>query len=122
VVVENYTNMSKIIDGISIRNNDQYLVLTNSRNNGCFTHRLENGSIAFIEPSFNMIHNRPRIVSVDFEIINSTEMGQIIIAKNGHLVAYLSTADILQRAEKTFYEEGQTRVYDFINEAFTIEL
>ncbi|MEO8237643.1 MAG: hypothetical protein ABI576_06000 [Flavobacterium sp.] len=113
--------MLKTIDEISIINNKRYLVLTNNRNNGCFTHRLENGSIAFTEPSGNMIHNNPRIVSVDFEIINLTEIGQVKIAKSGHLVAYLSTEEVRQRAEKTFYEEGQLHVYDFINQTFTYE-
>jgi type III secretion system FlhB-like substrate exporter len=114
--------MSKIIGGISIINNDRYVVLTNNKNNGEFIYRLENESIAYADPSENMIHNRPRIVSVYEEIIETTEKGQIIIAKNGNLVAYLSTKEVLERAEKTFYEEGQTHIYDFINQTFTIEL
>jgi hypothetical protein len=38
------------------------------------------------------------------------------------MIAYLSTIDVQELAENTFYEQGQTRVYDFINLKFNCDL
>jgi hypothetical protein len=51
-----------------------------------------------------------------------TKIGETINFKDGTIMAYLSTKDLQELAEKTFYEDGQTRIYDFVNHKFIVEL
>jgi hypothetical protein len=51
-----------------------------------------------------------------------SQIGETINFKDGKIIAYLSTKDVQELAQKTFYEEGQTRIYDFMNHEFTVEL
>lgn len=37
-------------------------------------------------------------------------------------MAYLPTNDVQGLAQKTFYEDGQTHIYDFISGKFNVEL
>lgn len=117
---KNHINQPLQIDEIDIISNNRYIVLVNNRNGANYCHYLENDSIAYFEPSGNAVCNKPSIVSFDDEIINLRDIKQIVIAKNGSLAAYLSTAEVIERAEKTFYAKGQREVYNFVKNQFKI--
>jgi hypothetical protein len=51
-----------------------------------------------------------------------TQIGETINFKDGKIMAYLSTKDLQELAQKTFYDGKQTCIYDFINSEFTIEV
>jgi hypothetical protein len=83
---------------------------------------LKKGSIIFHDSAGNIIQNCPSTIRINFEVFHLTTVGQIINRNNGNMIAYLSTSDVQELAENTFYEQGQTRVYDFINLKFNCDL
>lgn len=114
--------MIKTIDGITIMGNINSFTLNNSINQSTFRFNAQSGSASFMDSIGNTIQNHPSTISINFEVFKLTEVGQTINASNGNVIAYLSSKDVQELAQKTFYEDGQTRIYDFMNQSFTIEL
>jgi hypothetical protein len=92
--------------------------LINAKNDYTINLDLKKGNIIFHDFAGNIIQNCASTIRINFEIFNLTAVGQIINIHNGSRIAYLSTADVQELAENTFYEQGQTRIYDFINLKF----
>jgi hypothetical protein len=114
--------MVKTIDGTTIVGDINSFVLNNSKNQSTFRFNAERGNASFRDSIGNTIQNHPSTISIDFEVFHLTELRQTINASNRNIIAYLSSKDVQELAEKTFYEDGQTRIYDFMNQSFTVEL
>ena len=114
--------MYKIIDEINISGKEDFFTLNNTKNDAQVTISLEKGRITLNDSCGNTMQNYPSVTRINFEIFNLTEIGQTINRENGNIIAYLSSSDVQELAEKTFYEYGQTRVYDFINLKFNVVL
>jgi hypothetical protein len=99
-----------------------FFVLNNSKNQSTFRFDTESGNASFRDSIGNTIQNHSSTISIDFEVFHLTEVGQTINVGDGNVIAYLSNKDVQELAEKNFYEDGQTRIYDFINQSFTVEL
>lgn len=114
--------MIKKIDGILIMGSLNYFVLNNSENQSYFNFNTESGSACFRDSNGNIIQNHSATIRINFDVFNLRELGQTINLRDGSVIAYLSSNDVMELAEKTFYEEGQTHIYDFINQKFIIDL
>ena len=114
--------MHKIIDKINILGNEDFFTLKNEKNDAHISLSLNQGRITFYDSFGNIIQNHPSIMRINFETFHVSEVGQTINIRNGNIIAYLSSSDVQELAEMTFYEYGQTRVYDFINLKFNITL
>ncbi|HEX8576733.1 MAG TPA: hypothetical protein VF677_10620 [Flavobacterium sp.] len=113
--------MYKTIDDISIFGNEYFFTLRNAKNDSHINLNLKDRRIVFYDFAGNIIQNSPSTISINFEVFHLTEIGQIINRNDGNIIAYLSTSDVQELAENTFYEQGQTRVYDFINLKFNCD-
>ncbi len=114
--------MNKTIDDITISGiNDNYS-LTNAKNNSHIYINLKNDTISYCDPFGNNMLNHSCTMRLNFEVFKITELGQIINRDNGTVIAYLSGEDVKELAERTFYEYEQTRVFDFINFRFNVDL
>jgi hypothetical protein len=82
---------------------------------------LKKESITFHDLVGNIIQNYSSTIRINFEVFHLTVVGQTININNGSMIAYLSTNDVQKLAENTFYEQGQTHVYDFINLKFNCD-
>ena len=114
--------MQKTIDGINILGNDSFFTLQNAKNDAYISLSLENERITFYDSFGNIIQNHPSVTRINSAIFNLTEEGQTVTTNNGNIIAFLSSSDVKELAEMTFYEYGQIRVYDFINLKFNILL
>jgi hypothetical protein len=114
--------MIKTTSEITIIDNNVTLMLRNNKNGGLYTCNKGQNRISFNDSNGNKTFNYPVTISVNFKVFKLTEIGETINFKDGKIMAYLSTKDIQELAEETFYQEEQTRIYDFINQTFTIEL
>lgn len=114
--------MLKSVKGITIIIKNDSLILINDKNKARFNYNSENNSISFNDPNGNQVQNYGATISINFEVFKLTHLGQTINMNNGNMIAYLCDKDILELADKTFYEEGQKRIYDFMNLKFLIEL
>lgn len=114
--------MIKITSEITIIDNDVTLMLHNKKNGALYTCNKEQNRISFSDSNGNKIFNYSVTISVNFEVFDFTQMGETINFKDGRIMAYLSTMDVQELAQKTFYDEGQIRVYNFLNHTFTVEL
>ena len=112
--------MQKTIDDINILRNEDSLTLINAKNDSIVNLDLKKGSIIFHDLAGNIIQNCPSTIRINFEIFHLTAIGQIINRDNHKIIAYLSTTDVQELAENTFYEEEQIRVYDFIKLKFKV--
>ncbi|WP_310554553.1 hypothetical protein [Flavobacterium sp.] len=112
----------EIKDGINFIGTEVSFMLYNTRNSSYFSLNTKSMYITFRDSFGNIMQNSSiRIKFYDEAIIINT-LGKSINRSNGTVIAFLSNNDVQELAEKTFYEEGQTRVYDFINLKFNIEL
>ncbi|MBS7230198.1 hypothetical protein KHA90_04100 [Flavobacterium psychroterrae] len=114
--------MIKTVEEITIVMNNDLLILTNRKNKSYFRYNLKDKQLIFRDSNDNIIQNYSARISINFEVFYLTYEGQTINMSDGSMIAYLSYKDIQELAEKTFYEEGQKRVYDFVNLKFIIEL
>lgn len=114
--------MVKTTSEITIIDNNVTLMLQNKKNRAFYTCNKEQNRISFSDSNGNKIFNYSVTARVNFEIFELSQIGETISFKDGKIMAYLSTKDVQELAEKTFYEDGQTRIYDFMNQKFTIEL
>ncbi|GAA6765663.1 hypothetical protein AAFH68_15990 [Flavobacterium sp. CGRL1] len=114
--------MIKSVEGITIIINNDSLMLINDKNKARFHYDSNDISISFDDPNGNQVQNYGATISINFEVFKLTHLGQTINMDNGNMIAYLRDRDILELADKTFYEEEQKRIYDFINLKFLIEL
>jgi len=110
--------MHKIIDDIHIVENTDFFTLINIKTDSFIRLNLKEGKIVFYDFAGNVIQNYPLTVHINSEEFHLTAVGQNININNGSLIAYLSTTDVQEHAENTFYEQGQIRVYDFIKFKF----
>ena len=110
--------MIKTIDEITVSGTEEFFSISNAKNNAQITVSLKNKRITYFDSFGNTIQNHPSVTRLNFEIFHITELGQTTSIKNGNIIAYLSSSDVQEIAEKTFYEYGQTRMYDFINLKF----
>lgn len=102
--------------------NNDTLILTNGKNRARFHYDSRDGSASFNDSNENRVQNYGSTISINFEVFELTHEGQVINLNDGSMIAYLSDKDVQELAAKTFYEEGQMRIYDFMNLKFTIEL
>ncbi|HEX8575861.1 MAG TPA: hypothetical protein VF677_06165 [Flavobacterium sp.] len=114
--------MHKIIDDIHILEDKYSLTLVNVKTGSFIRLNLKEKKIIFYDFAGNIIQNHPSTVRINSEVSYLTTVGQIININNGSRIAYLSTSDVQELAENTFYEQGQIRVYDFINLKFNCDL
>ncbi|TRX32725.1 hypothetical protein FNW52_16335 [Flavobacterium sp. ZT3R18] len=114
--------MVKTTSEITIIDNALTLMLHNKKNRALYTCNKEQNRISFSDSNGNKTFNYSVTISVNFKVSELTEIGETINFKNGKIKAYLSTKDVQELAQKTFYEDGQTRIYDFMNHEFTVEL
>jgi hypothetical protein len=113
--------MIKTIDDITIMGSKDSFMLNNTKNRAHISFDAERNSIHFRDSFGNSMRNHPFTVAINLQVFKLTTLGQTISGTDGSVIAFLSTNDVQELAEKTFYEEGQTRIYDFINQKFTIE-
>jgi hypothetical protein len=113
--------MIKTSNEITIIDNDVTLLIHNKKNGGLYTYHKEQNRISFNDANGNKIYNYPLTVSVNFQEFQLMEKGEIINFKDDKIMIYLSTKEVQEIAEKTFYEEGQNRIYDFSNHMFNQE-
>ena len=114
--------MIKTTSEITIINGDLSLMLLNKKNGGLYTFNKEYKRISFTDAHGNKAFNSPVTISVNLKVFELTRIGETLNFRDGKISAYLSTKDVLELAQKTFYEDGQTHIYDFINNKFTVEL
>jgi hypothetical protein len=112
--------MIKTIDEITIVRTKESFILTNARNNAQVMFNEENKSINFQDSFKNTITNYPLNISINFEVFKLTIIGETLNCSEGIVRAYLSTKHVQELAHKTFYEEGQTHIFDFINLKFNV--
>lgn len=114
--------MVKTTSEITIIDNEVTLMLHNKKNRALFTYNKEHNRISFSDSIGNKTFNYPVTISVNFKVFEITKKGETINFKDGKIIAYLSTKDVQELAQKTFYEEEQNHIYDFMNHKFTEEL
>jgi hypothetical protein len=114
--------MIKTIDDITFMGSAESFTLSNSRNRAFISLNKEKRSISFRDSVGNTMQNYGSTISINFEVFKLTTLGQTINSSDGTVIAYLSGNDIQQLAENSFYEEGQTRVFDFMELEFTVAL
>lgn len=114
--------MVKTISEIKIIDSDLSLMLHNKQNRGLYTFNKEYKRISFSDSNGNKTFNYSVTISVNFKVYELNQIGETINFKDGTIMAFLSTKDIQELAQKTFYEEGQTRIYDFTDNKFIVEL
>ncbi|TRX31907.1 hypothetical protein FNW52_18110 [Flavobacterium sp. ZT3R18] len=114
--------MVKTTSEITIIDNDVTLMLHNKKNRALYTCNKEQNRISFSDSNGNKTFNYSVTARVNFEIFELSQIGETINFKDGKIMAYLSTKDVQELAEKTFYEDGQTHIYDFLKHKFTVEL
>ncbi len=116
--------MIKTIDDITFMGDENSFMLSNIKNSAHFSFNAEKGTVSFQDPFENIVQNQPSTIRINSEIFKLEREGQIINLKNDTIItiAYLSGKDVEELAEKNFYEEGQIRIYDFINKQFNVSL
>jgi hypothetical protein len=114
--------MIKTIDDITFIGNQASFTLRNGKNNAFINCNAEKGNIQFRDAVGNTIQNYGSTISINFEVFKLTAVGETIGSNDGTIIAYLSTNDVQELAQKTFYEEGQTQIFDFMSLVFTVEL
>lgn len=114
--------MVKTTSEITIINGDLSLMLLNKKNGGLYTFNKEHKRISFTDAYGNKAFNSPVTISVNLKVFKLVQIGQTLNFKDGKIMAYLPTNDVQELAQKTFYEDGQTHIYDFINGEFALEL
>jgi hypothetical protein len=114
--------MIKTLSEITIIDNNVALILRNNKNGGLYTHDKEQNRISFSDSSGNKAFNYPVTISVNFKVFELTQIGETIDFKDGKIMTYLSTKDVQEVAQKTFYEDGQMHIYDFLKHSFTMDL
>jgi hypothetical protein len=114
--------MIKTTSEITIIDNDVTLMLHNNKNGGLYTCSKEQNRISFSDSNGNKTFNYSVTARINFEVFELSQIGETINFNDGKIMAYLSAKDIQELAQKTFYEDGQTHIYDFMNHKFTVEL
>ncbi|MCV9926619.1 hypothetical protein OIU83_03110 [Flavobacterium sp. LS1R49] len=114
--------MVKTVVEINIILNTNSLILINNKNKARFYYDLITQRMSFDDSNENKIQNYSATISINFEVFNLTHVGQTINRNDGSMIAYLRDKDIQELAEKTFYEDEQMHIYDFMNLKFTIKL
>jgi hypothetical protein len=115
--------MTKTINEIIVTDDNAFFTLSNSRNKAFFTIFKQTGLVSFRDAFGNMMQSdRCTITINETHSLELSEIGDAISVNDGTLFVRLSLIDVQELAEKTFYEEGQTRIYDFINQKFTIAI
>jgi hypothetical protein len=114
--------MIKIIDNITFMGSKQSFMLINNSNKAQINFNKESGRINFRDSVGNTIQNYPSTICINLKVFKLTTLGQVISCSNGNVFVYLSTPDVQELVEKSFYEEEQTRIYDFTNYKFNVEL
>jgi hypothetical protein len=66
----------------------------------------------------NTMQNKFGVITVNDVNCKLTTVGDNIKFENGTSIVLLTTKDILEIAENTFYEKGQPQIYDFIELKF----
>ena len=96
--------MHKTIDEINISGTEVFFTLKNAKNDAQVCINSTGGKITFNDSFGNIIQNYPSITQINFETFNLNVVGQTINRDNGNIIAYLSSIDVQELAEKTFYE------------------
>jgi hypothetical protein len=113
--------MDVTIDEIQIVEGKNCFVLFNLLSGALINCHKDTGFINYTDSARNVMQNATSSIEINSEVFHFTKERQTISLNDGRLIAYLCTRDIQEIAEKTFYEDGQLRIYDFINQKFTIE-
>ena len=66
----------------------------------------------------NTMQNQFGTITINNVVCKLTTQGDNIKFENGTSIVLLTTKDILEIAERTFYEKGQPQIYDFIELKF----
>ena len=66
----------------------------------------------------NTMQNQFGTITINNVVCKLTTVGDNIKFENGTSIVLLTTKDILEIAERTFYEKGQPQIYDFIELKF----
>jgi hypothetical protein len=114
--------MIKTIDDITFMGSEASFTLHNGKNNAFTSCNKEKGNIQFRDSVGNTMQNYGSTISINFEVFKLTAIGETIRSSDGTIIAYLSSNDVQELAHKTFYEEGQTQIFDFMSLVFTVEL
>lgn len=121
-VIKKLKIMIKTTSEITIIDSEVSLMLHNKKNGGLYTFNKLHNRISFSDSNGNKTFNYSVTISVNFKVFELTQIGETLNFKDGTIMAFLSTKDVQELAQKTFYEEGQTRIYTFIDNTFTEEL
>jgi hypothetical protein len=114
--------MIKTIDDITFMGDEVCFMLTNTKNRSYASFNLKSGCIIFRDSFGNIMQNHPTVIKILQEVFDLKTLGQTINRSNGTVIAYLSYDDVQELAHKTFYEEWQTHIFDFMKLEFTIVL
>jgi hypothetical protein len=114
--------MDIIIDEIQIVDGKNCFVIINQQND-CFFRRVkETGIVTFRDSFGNYVQNHFATLKFLDKDYHLTKEGHNVRLSDGTIFVLLSRQDILEIAQNAFYTEGQTRIYDFICQKFTVEL
>jgi hypothetical protein len=114
--------MIKTIDDITFMGSQASFTLRNDKNNAFISYNVEKGNIQFRDSVGNTMQNFGSTISINFKVFKLATVGETIRSSDGTIIAYLSSNDVQELAHKTFYEEGQTHVFDFVNLKFNVAL
>ena len=94
------------------------LILVNLINGAMFRFNSIENFTMYIDTFGNTMQNKFGIITINNVVCKLTTQGDNIKFENGTSIVLLSTKDILEIAERTFYEKGQPHFYDFIKLKF----
>jgi hypothetical protein len=90
------------------------LTLVNLISGAVFRYNSKENLTMYKDSFGNTMQNQFGTITVNNVDCKLTTVGDTIKFENGTSIVLLKTKDILEIAEKTFYEKGQPHIYDFI--------
>lgn len=106
------------ISDIEIITQQNALTLVNLINGAIFQFNPKENLTMFKDSFGNTMQNQFGTITINNVVCKLTTEGDNIKFEDGTTIALLSTKDIRELAERTFYEKGQPQIYDFIELKF----
>ena len=109
---------TKTISNIEIITHHNTLTLVNLINGAIFRFNPKENLTMFKDSFGNTMQNKFGTITINNLVYKLTTEGENIKFEDGTTIVLLSTKDIREIEEKTFYENGQLHIYDFIELKF----
>ncbi|WP_313375544.1 hypothetical protein [Chishuiella sp.] len=101
---------------------NEFISIINHQNNAHYRFDKRDGRISYCDPFGNDMFNCPMKISINFELFKLEQEGDILSFKDGSSKSFLSTNDIQEIAEATFFEDNQKSFFNFLTSEFTVDL